>query len=175
MFVYSHTVFRGVYLWTFRVTGKAVHAIAQFVQNGMIDRKHVDIHPFNKTLTVYVLNSRMFKLSNSECYLSLTNCPIKGYLDIDMVTEKGNFVPSWYRYYIKDITDETWITIFKNKTPPDQIDDYIYYGDEAYDEYLDDKYEIDIEENEDLYLIELLSDSCHDNQEESYKYEQINE
>jgi hypothetical protein len=162
MFVYSHTVFRGVQLWAFKVSGNAVHAIAQFVQDCILDHDHVEINPFSNTLTVYVLNSHRFKLSGEECYLSLTDCVIKGYLDIDMVTEKDSFVPSWYRYYIEDITDETWVTLFKNKTPPDQIDDYEYYGDKTYDEELDDSYSITtdkIESLDDSYSIGELDDS----------------
>jgi hypothetical protein len=175
MFVYSHTVFRGVRLWAFRVSDNAMYAVAQFVQDGILDREHVEIHPFSNTITVYVLNSRMFKFSYDECYLSLIDCIAKGYLDIDMMTKKDRFVPSWYRYYIEDITDETWLTIYKNKLPPEQIDDYIYYGDNTYDEDLYDEYDITIDEIENqeyLYSIDVLTDSYYEDQEYPYPYEQ---
>jgi len=141
MFTYEQEVFKGVTLWRFKAQGNAVHYIASMFQQGLINKEHITPHEFSNQLTITVLNSRRFAFDEDmKYYLTLESCIIDGYLDIKMLTRESRFVPSWYRYDCEDITQETWDEL--GITAPEYIEDYVYYGEKAYDDELEKNYEI---------------------------------
>lgn len=87
----------------FYVTKNKVHYIAWLFQQGDISCERIKTNKYSTALTIGLFNSRDWKFTPNEKYhLILDGNKIAMYYNYD------DYVPSWYRPRVGDISDTTW-------------------------------------------------------------------